>query len=97
MVCNDTPGTPPQSFNGQTIQDEEDQFISEPAGVWGQGLRRIIELGKDSREDEGRNITQLYQMFESERALKPREQVSILIDEKTEPQRRPMTPRSASS
>lgn len=57
----------------------------------GQGLRRIIELGKDSKEDEGRNITQIHQMFESERALKPTEQAPIFIDEKTKPQRRPVT------
>lgn len=34
----------------------------------GQGLHRIIELGKDPREDEGLNITQIHQMFASERA-----------------------------
>lgn len=57
----------------------------------GQDLRRMTELGRDSREGEGRNITEIHQMFKLESALKPTEQASIFTDEKTKAQRRAMT------
>lgn len=30
----------------------------------------MLELGRDSRKDKGRNITEIHQMFESQSALK---------------------------
>lgn len=39
-------------------------------GSGGQHFHRTVELGRDSREDKGRNVTEKHQMFESESALK---------------------------
>lgn len=55
MVCHDTPGVSPQSFSGNTHQDQEDQFISEPAGVWGSRPTQDYRAGEgfQGRQREG--------------------------------------------